>query len=541
MRVKPAAGGLAWARLLGTGTLVLLLVAGGLGASCSGKGRGDPEPPRPAPRPDARLVLLTDVAGHLEPCGCTSRPLGGVDRMVAAVGDLRADGVPTALLAAGDLWFGADAAGHGHAPADAAQGPVPGWRADTLAAALTRAELAAATPGPHDLAKEAARLDGLAGEAALVGVAPDAGARVSVERLRLGTVPVAVVGVPASVADPVPAVRDALAGGPAPALAVVLAAGGRRAAARIAREVDAVDLVVMAGVDLAQPAPPGAYGDAHVLNAGRQGQGLVVVDLFAASGDGAEDADGGALRDASPWTRRVERQRLDEVIAGLEKRGGTSAGGLVARKLADARQARAALEGPPPPPEPGSFIARYVELDPDTPGDQDTRRLLEALAKRINDHNRTAYADATPPPTGPEEPHYVGSQACGAGCHDAALGWWQGTPHGHAYATLETRLKEFHLECVGCHVTGYGRAGGATVTHLGADGALENVGCESCHGPGSLHVARPEAVVLPAETPEQVCVGCHNEEHSDLFVYEGYKAMLRGPGHGLPAPAGGDG
>ena len=45
-------------------------------------------------------------------------------------------------------------------------------------------------------------------------------------------------------------------------------------------------------------------------------------------------------------------------------------------------------------------------------------------------------------------------------------------------ATLTTQFKEFNLDCVGCHVTGYGRPGGSTVTHVEK---LKDVQCEACH------------------------------------------------------------
>ncbi len=60
----------------------------------------------PAPtaeaKPTVRLAVVTDLKGYLEPCGCTSNPLGGIDRLAAEVQALRKDGVPLAVLVAGD-------------------------------------------------------------------------------------------------------------------------------------------------------------------------------------------------------------------------------------------------------------------------------------------------------------------------------------------------------------------------------------------------------------------------------------------------------
>ena len=85
---------------------------------------------------------------------------------------------------------------------------------------------------------------------------------------------------------------------------------------------------------------------------------------------------------------------------------------------------------------------------------------------------------------------------------------------------------------MGCHVVGYNQPGGSTVTHVEN---LKDVGCENCHGPGSPHVAEPDKTGLTLrDTPESVCVGCHTHEHSDRFVYDAFKSLLRVPGHGVP-------
>ena len=40
--------------------------------------------------PSFRMAVVTDLKGYLEPCGCTSDPLGGIDHMAAEVAALRA-------------------------------------------------------------------------------------------------------------------------------------------------------------------------------------------------------------------------------------------------------------------------------------------------------------------------------------------------------------------------------------------------------------------------------------------------------------------
>ncbi|HJK95788.1 MAG TPA: hypothetical protein RMF84_01130, partial [Polyangiaceae bacterium LLY-WYZ-14_1] len=152
MPVKPVAGR-AIRALVSSALLAAAGIAGG-GASCSG-GRGGDEstPPEAAPtsRPDARLLVVTDVDGHLEPCGCTSRPLGGVDRLVAAAERLASDGVPTALVAAGDLWHDGGAAGadHGADLPGASGAEVPPNRAGSAPPEHAGTLPSGASPVPH--------------------------------------------------------------------------------------------------------------------------------------------------------------------------------------------------------------------------------------------------------------------------------------------------------------------------------------------------------------------------------------------------------
>ncbi|KPK49636.1 MAG: hypothetical protein AMJ63_16275 [Myxococcales bacterium SG8_38_1] len=57
--------------------------------------------------PSLRIAAVTDLKGYLEPCGCTSDPLGGIDRLAAQIKTLRHDDVPLILVLAGDAFFDA--------------------------------------------------------------------------------------------------------------------------------------------------------------------------------------------------------------------------------------------------------------------------------------------------------------------------------------------------------------------------------------------------------------------------------------------------
>ena len=74
-------------------------------------------------------------------------------------------------------------------------------------------------------------------------------------------------------------------------------------------------------------------------------------------------------------------------------------------------------------------------------------------------------------------------------CHEEARKVWDKTAHARAYATLSKEFKEYNLDCVSCHVTGYEKPGGSTVT---LNDIARDVQCEECHGPGQAHAKAPK-------------------------------------------------
>jgi 2',3'-cyclic-nucleotide 2'-phosphodiesterase (5'-nucleotidase family) len=555
----------------------------GVGASCGDSdGTTTPTNPPPVERPDPtfRLMVITDIKGYLAPCGCNTRPLGGIDRMAAEVAEVRHRGEPALLVAAGDLFFGNEE--HGFDGDGAETQNI--WSAELLIDVFDRMDMAAATPGHLDFAHGVDTFRQLAAEAEFPFLA--AGVRIGsgdeggdengsedgdgsedgngrggggenllrptllreIAGVKLGLVGVSrfesrTGAVPEGVTRETELAEAARAGVASlkeegAELIVALVSGTRRDARQIAR-LDDVDFVVQAGLDQAEAIPPVDADGSFLVHGGRHGQGLLVLDIWR--------RDDGDFTDWSEWTVADEREHLEARIGELRRRLEEWAGDDSVDEADVANQRRrlermerelAALR-PPSEVEGNAFFAEWVELPPDAPQLPAITRLLDALDRRINDNNARVFADLVPEPAPEGTPHYVGSESCaGSDCHQAAYDWWTGHAHGRAYATLVERHKEFNLSCVGCHVTGYMKPGGSTVTH-NADGALVNVGCEVCHGPGSAHVADPEADgLITLETPERVCVNCHNPEHSERFVYDAFINMILVPGHGRPAPSG---
>jgi hypothetical protein len=116
------------------------------------------------------------------------------------------------------------------------------------------------------------------------------------------------------------------------------------------------------------------------------------------------------------------------------------------------------------------------------------------------------------PPQPPPQPPLTGAFASAAvcvTCHPDVHGEWSATLHASAFQTLEAVGQQENAACQPCHVTGFGQSGGFVNTSTTA--ALENVQCESCHGPSAAHAANPaDLAVRPVVSiASEVCGTCH--------------------------------
>jgi cytochrome c554/c'-like protein len=196
----------------------------------------------------------------------------------------------------------------------------------------------------------------------------------------------------------------------------------------------------------------------------------------------------------------------------------------------------------------GGRIARAgfddVWLDQSVPDEPRVRRMIDDFYGRVG---RLAAAQQSVEPPFAGDPvrmsgRYVGVSRC-KGCHTHEYLQWMTTPHATAYKTLLDRHRHYQPRCVSCHVVGYGTASGYRLGD--ADGALANVQCEVCHGPGGRHADAPQPGNILRRVPEKVCLECHNPDHSDRFVYaERLPRIVHTPPHppaggaaGLPAAA----
>jgi len=147
---------------------------------------------------------------------------------------------------------------------------------------------------------------------------------------------------------------------------------------------------------------------------------------------------------------------------------------------------------------------------------------------------------------------YVGSSKCKM-CHIKQHKSWKKTKMGQAFDILmpgksvEAKVKfnidpneDFTQEaaCLACHTTGYGQPGGYAIPDSNDKKAVKHakkmrgVGCESCHGPGSVYAKihkdifmskrnyRVEEMYAAGMTKIEAssCTSCHNDQSPTINV-----------------------
>jgi 2',3'-cyclic-nucleotide 2'-phosphodiesterase (5'-nucleotidase family) len=162
--------------------------------------------------------------------------------------------------------------------------------------------------------------------------------------------------------------------------------------------------------------------------------------------------------------------------------------------------------------------ARLVSLDASYPDD-------EPMAALVKDY-RGAVRAANILPEWPDmdKEMYLGTETC-VGCHPQEDEQWKTTRHAHAWETMVKEGVDRDLECVPCHVTGFGSWNGFRRADVTPD--RMNVQCEVCHGPGKDHyelitgggdrTRLPLHGLLPI-TPK-TCTQCHRDHHDPEFDY----------------------
>jgi hypothetical protein len=536
--------------LLGTAAVALLALA----SACKPVPAQAPPDAGQSAGDKATLVFAASTAGQLVPCGCSPDQKGGLPRAVSLVKKLRAEVPGLVYLDAGDLLFES---------AQKRSGPIAAQdelKARTLAQGEPMLGAAARAMGPRDLPLGGQFCSDTANGIALLdaGKSGAPGARDSL-LVRAGEVP---IGLLAAGQSPDARIKERAAALKAQgARAVVLLAipsgpawQGAQDLARSARDAG-VDLVVLGHLDdpatdpnRAEPGPP------PVFSVEGHGQSLLRVDLRFPAGPQK-----GVYLSRGEAGKKEELDELDRRIALLREQARNAPEEMRSRyagKVAEVEQRKAGLAASKETIPEGALVvaATFLPLTQDAGEDPLAAQLVAAYDERVAQMNlelAKKQPEKCPPPARGEAAFVgiskVGKQQGCASCHEKQAEFWSGTAHAHAYETLVKVKKQFSLDCVRCHVTGWQQPGGVCRIDRTAPGGpgfqghgkgREDVQCEMCHGPGSKHAADP-SVEIAEEVPATVCVHCHEAANSPHFDHARYLPYVIGPGHGPdPLPKG---
>ncbi|HEY4242623.1 MAG TPA: multiheme c-type cytochrome [Kofleriaceae bacterium] len=494
-----------------------------------------------AASPSLTVFALAEVRGQIGPCGCTSDPLGDIARTAQVIADARAKG-PVLVLDAGSWEYSV--------------APIPDHlkvqedlKADLLAKLYAGPLGVAATGlGPADLAAGPANVR-LARTA--VNVSDPALKLEGAKLVDIGGAKVGVFGVLAKgavsgvvLSDPIAAGKAAvldLRGKGAQVVIGMIQAPTKRDAADLARAIGGMDFVI-GGLGASAPEPDRIEIEAEKLADGwlvipaDRGQVISRLDLVLRDGKGFADAVGAGEAAAKLPALDKEIAALDQDLAAFAK-DPTADKAFVAQKQREHDQRVAERDqlrsSPLRAPASGSyFTLDQVVIRKTLACNLEVQKDVSAYNAAAGEANVKAAAGIPVEAPAKGAPSYVGNDAC-TDCHSDAADFWKKTVHAQAWQTLVDRGQQYDLECIGCHVTGWEKPGGS---NLGHNEKLRDIQCETCHGPGSVHVAKggeeKPAAVHRAPPADLCATQCHTHEHSDTFQYEAYLRDVTGPGHG---------
>ena len=528
---------------------------------------GDREPGSRQPElvgPDAPALFFTaGLKGYLEPCGCSADVLlGGAERVVGYVQAARQLAPNDAMIDAGDTFFRHETVEDHRLPQSKAQTKVTASMLDALGVRVT-------VPGERDFALGAdwyrQRLDEAGVEPIASNLTIQGESLPDYETIELGDWTVGVVGAvqpdlydevdAVETSPPGPALDEALASMPDDVDATVLLLHGELAEAKERLEAhDPIDFAVI-GHGPRETDQVDRAGNGYTLEAFDQGRYVGVLKFYEQSGQRPfENAQTGSESELEKINNQIDhvRKSIDDLTPTPPDQQPPILDRLRERldKLETRREQikHADLEIPEGR---RSFHYRPVAMKPGYPIDRNIQKKRNAFNAKLEKLNRRT--DREIPAVKEGQATYVGTNQC-ADCHQAAHKFWKGTHHSGAVDTLKERNKLYDQQCVGCHVVGYDKPGGSVLGKLKYDaevnGAtitkdLRNVGCESCHGPGSKHTVAPvgsdgEPQHIEDGAGKDVCMQCHVPEHSPSFEYDKYVRQVTGEGHPLSADENGE-
>ncbi len=508
------------------------------------------------------MFIISGLNGYTEPCGCTLDVLlGGIDRIAGFLGEAKTKAKGSLVVDAGNTLFDMPELETHRIPQEKA-------KVDVIIQGLTQMDIASTTPGPNDFALgKHFYLDRVrgAGLPILVSNLKEEGGLPlgepykihDLEGFKVGMVglvqPDLFTGLEGlQVSDPVPDAKAAVKALKKEGAQVIVAVvhGDLKSSKLLLSEVPDINFIIVGHKPRNTDQTDEVEGS-YTMEAYDQGRYVGVLKLFAGPNkDKAPKTWANAKSVSKADVDRVQRRitQLEDQIGRMPPATPGKEPAFHKRLLTQLEELKAEREkiknaSIDIPTDKASFLYRSIAMEPGYLLDKGLTQAREDYNKKLK-----SLIEANPEPIEPVADglaEYVGSDRC-ATCHVDAAKVWKTTAHSRAMATLVKRDKAFGKNCVGCHVTGYRKPGGSVAGKLqytatiGAETftkKLENVGCEVCHGPGSLHIQTPvgkdgKAQNIKRQVPESLCIKCHNEEHSARFNHSTYLPQILGKGHG---------
>lgn len=505
--------------------------------------------------PGAPAIYFTaGLKGYTEPCGCSiDILLGGIDRVTAFVQDAKQLHEQAVFIDAGDWLFE-------HAVLEEHMVPQERAKAPILAAAHAQMETLFSVPGPRDLAlghefyrqmMDAAKMEVLAANLELGGERFEESVRVELNEggaaFFVGAVEPALFEdiEEAMASDDRVAIEKAVKGASESDTIILVYQGRVERAIELVESMEGLSFVII-GHDPREQHSAEAVDGAYLLNAYDQGRYVGRLKLYSTTEEG-RFVDGRAASFEERQGLQTQIEHVEQNLRLLELRTKGEPNPMTARleerlEGLKAQAERLVQEGIELPDGRRAFLYDALAMEPEYRQDQELKRQREAYNRSLSELNKDVKREVIEPEPG--EPTYIGTAQC-ASCHGEAHRFWETTAHSTAMATLVERDKDFDQSCVGCHVVGWEKPGGSMLGNLvyqeEIDGQrfekdLRDVGCESCHGPGSEHRRMPvdaagSAQHILAQPTQEQCLECHVPDHSPRFDFDVYVQQITGPGH----------
>ena len=313
---------------------------------------------------------------------------------------------------------------------------------------------------------------------------------------------------------------------------------------------DKIDIIIQAeSSDMSSMTPTKLSNNGPVIvSCGRQGQYFSVLTLQ----NFKNKKNGKFIFDNSAMEQTQNKELLQARIKGLEEQLSTSNNKdfLLTRLKAAKSELLAISKQNLAPLSEASISFESIAITKKVEPLPSIAKGLESYEKSVPSLVKKCEENITCPEVKNNQATYVGAQTCKA-CHQPAFDVWQKAKfivdgkdeqgntikreigHSKAWKTLSDIHKDTDRSCIGCHSIGFMQPGGYCKTN--EVDFRKDVQCESCHGPGSLHAQSGNKALIKRNVSEETCRSCHHVPHIpsfESFNYDEQVVKVLGPGHG---------